>query len=64
MSTVLVYTCEGCGANVYTFGVYNKPDSGFCHTCGFVEFLVRDNVVKIDLHEHLGSMRKLERQPL
>lgn len=41
-------------------GVEAIPENHYCLTCGFVEWSVKDNAIKQDLHEHLGTMRKLK----
>lgn len=56
------FICEGCGHGIYMAGVNEVPENHYCLTCGFVEWSVKDNIVKQELHEHLGTMRKLECQ--
>ena len=57
------FACEGCGTGVYMFGTAWVPKNHFCLTCGFIEWSVKDLTVRQGLHEHLGTMRKLELRP-
>ena len=57
------FPCEGCGTIVTMFGTDKVPDGHFCLTCGFIEWSIPDLTVRQGLHEHLGTMRKLELRP-
>jgi hypothetical protein len=57
------FACEGCGTGVYMFGTYRVPAHHYCLTCGFIEWSpVTTMKIKQELHERLGTMRKLEKE--
>jgi hypothetical protein len=61
---VVQFACEGCGTGVYMFGVNKVPSNHYCLTCGFIEWSpIHTMKVKQELHERLGTMRKLEWPP-
>jgi hypothetical protein len=61
------FACEGCGSGVYMFGRNDVPPGHYCLTCGFIEHGptfgrgYKTNLIKQELHERMGTMRKLER---
>ena len=61
------FACEGCGTGVYMFGTNQVPENHYCLTCGFIEHGwtfgrgYKTNLIKQQMHEHLGTMKKLEK---
>lgn len=41
MSEPWQFMCEGCGAEIYAFGMTETPGHGFCSTCHWLDFYLR-----------------------
>lgn len=55
------FICEGCGIEVALVVEDHIPKNYYCMVCGFVEWSIANNTVKQHMHEHLGTMKRMEK---